>query len=237
MKLVTLILAASALALAAPALAQMSATPSVDPHIHIIPFDPQKVITLQVAQGFVLTVELAPDERIESVAVGNSAAWQVTPNKNADHLFIKPLPSAVTTDLTVVTGARSYSFELQPLYGPDATMAYIVRLSNAAPQLTPAAAAAALADRPLQTKYSFGGSHRLRPVRMRDDGRATYIDYGPKTVVGAIYVVDAEAHEALVNGGFRKGEYVVDQIADSFIFRLGKSEATATRHIVKPRRK
>jgi len=237
LKVISLIVVASTLALSSTALAQMSPMASGDSHIHVIPFDPEKVIPLRVAQGYVLTLELAPDERIESVAVGNSAAWQVTPNKNADHLFIKPLPNAVTTDLTVVTGARSYSFELQPLYGPDPTMAYIVRLTNTAAQPPATAAAAALADRPSQTKYSFSGARRLRPTRMRDDGRATWIDYGPKTIVGAVYVVNTEGHESLVNGGFRKGEYVVDQIADRFVFRLGKSEANATRHILKTRRK
>lgn len=224
---------ACALLLVAPALGQTPPNGSSDPHIHIIPSDPQKVITLRVAPGFVLTLELAPDERIESVAVGNSSAWQVTPNKNADHLFIKPLPNASMTDLTVVTGARSYSFELQPLYGPDPTMAYIVRLAPVTPAQPPALAG--LADRPLVTKYRFSGARKLRPMSMRDDGRSTYIDYGPKTVIGAVYVVDAEDHEALVNGGFRHGEYVVDQIADKFIFRLGRSEATATRHIVRSR--
>jgi len=233
--IIGLILMASTLLLAGPALAQMSTTSSGDPHIHIVPFDPQKVITLRVAQGFVLTLELAPDERIESVAVGNSAAWQVTPNKDADHLFIKPLPNAVMTNLTVVTGSRSYSFELQPLFAPDPTMAYIVRLTSMAPAQPPALAA--LADRPVATRYRFEGARRLRPASMRDDGRSTYIAYGPKTTVGAVYVVDPEGREALVNGGFRNGEYVVDQIADRFIFRLGKSEAFATRHIVKMRRK
>jgi type IV secretion system protein VirB9 len=234
-KLAGLLHFGAALAIGGPALAQMSSMGGGDPHIQIVPFDPQKVITLRVAQGFVLTLELAPDERIESVAVGNAAAWQVTPNRDADHLFIKALPNAVVTNLTVVTGSRSYSFELQPLYAPDPTMAYIVRLTSLAPAQPPALAVAA--DHPVVTRYHFDGAHRLRPASMRDDGRSTYISYGPRTTVGAVYVVDDEGREALVNGGFRKGEYVVDQIADHFIFRLGKSEATATRHIVKTRRK
>ena len=235
MKVAGYLLSTCLVALAQPGLAQIAPAEPSDPHIHNIPFDARKVVTLRVAQGFVLTLELAPDERIESVAVGNSAAWQVTPNKSADHLFIKPLPNAVTTNLTIVTGARSYSFELQPLYGPDPTMPYIVRLTSPAP--APPAALAATDERPAPTKYSFGGTRRLRPTSMRDDGRATYIDYGPKTMLGAVYVVDAEGHESLVNGGFRHGEYVVDQIADRFVFRLGKSEATATRHILKIHRK
>ena len=44
-------------------------------------YDPQQVVLLQVAAGYQLTLAFAPDERIESVAVGDSGAWQVTPNR------------------------------------------------------------------------------------------------------------------------------------------------------------
>ncbi len=36
-------------------------------------------------------IEFGHGERIENVAVGDSSAWQVTPNKRANLLFLKPL--------------------------------------------------------------------------------------------------------------------------------------------------
>ena len=58
-------------------------------------YDADQVVQLQGAPGYQLDVEFAPDERIESVAVGDSAAWQVTPNRRGDRLFVKPLQAGV----------------------------------------------------------------------------------------------------------------------------------------------
>ena len=53
-----------------------------------------QVVPLEVAPGYQLMLEFAPDERIESVAVGDSGAWQVTPNRSGDRVFVKPLQGA-----------------------------------------------------------------------------------------------------------------------------------------------
>ena len=40
------------------------------------------------------TIDFGEDEHIENVAIGDSSAWQVTPNKRANLLFVKPLRQA-----------------------------------------------------------------------------------------------------------------------------------------------
>ena len=118
----------AALALLAPAglAAQIHPAPgSGDPRIQNVLYDADQVVQLQGAPGFQIDVEFAADETIENVAVGDSAAWQVTPNRRGDHLFVKNLISGVTTNMTVVTTARTYFFELAPLSGGQ--MAYTVR--------------------------------------------------------------------------------------------------------------
>jgi type IV secretion system protein VirB9 len=71
---------------------------------------------------------------------------------------------------------------------------------------------------------------------MSDDGQSTSIAWAPKSPIPAVYLIDGQGREALVNGGVRDGRFVVDQIADTFIFRLGSEEARATRHAVKARK-
>ena len=63
-----------ALAFAAlPAHAQVRPQPgSGDPRIQSVMYDADQVVQLQVPTGYELTVEFAPDERIENVAVGDS---------------------------------------------------------------------------------------------------------------------------------------------------------------------
>ncbi len=133
-----------ALSIPVAAVAQVRPTPGPgDPRIQSVLYDANQVVQLQVASGYQLAIEFAPDERIENVAVGESSAWQVTPNKRGDRLFIKAVQPGVTTNLTVVTDARSYVFELQPMFGPLPDMAYTVRFTY------PVAAAAAVAAVPV----------------------------------------------------------------------------------------
>jgi type IV secretion system protein VirB9 len=203
-----------------------------DSRIQTIDYNAEQVITLNVAFGYEVALEFSPDERIENVAVGNSGVWQVTPNKSADHLFIKPLQGAVETDMTVITDARSYSFELkaQPSFEPG--MAFIVRFLYPVATTTPDSSTVE------QTfSYRFSGAKLLRPLDMSDDGNATSISWAPKAAIPAIYDINSQGQEALVNGAMRNGHFVVDQIADVFIFRLGNEEAKAIRYPVKARKR
>src|SRR5205085_7069271 len=58
------------------------------------------------------TIRFSEDEHIENVAIGDSTKWQVTPNKRANLLFVKPLADRAVTNMTVVTDRRTYLFDL-----------------------------------------------------------------------------------------------------------------------------
>lgn len=212
------------LALAAPCAAQVQPQPGQgDPRIQSVDYDPEQVVTLQIAAGYQLTVEFAPDERIESIAVGDSGAWLVTPNKRGDHLFIKAAQSGVTTNLTVVTDARSYLFELVPGYG--GMTAYAVRFRY------PAAALAQLAEiAPAEAgRYRLSGAKSLRPSAIDDDGAKTFIVWPEGKPLPAVFAAGAGGEETVVNGGMRDGRYVLDTVTDRLVFRLGKQVAGAVR--------
>jgi type IV secretion system protein VirB9 len=203
-----------------------------DPRIQTVEYNSQQVIALTVANGYELALEFAPDERIENVAIGNSTVWQVTPNKNADHLFIKPMRGAADTDMTIITDARSYSFELKSTPTVDPSMPFIVRFVYPVAITTPDPETLG------QTViYRFSGANLLKPVDMSDDGQFTSIAWAPKAPIPAVYVINAQGQEALVNGAVRDGHFMVDQVANVFIFRLGKDEAKATRQVVKVRKR
>jgi type IV secretion system protein VirB9 len=195
-----------------------------DSHIQSIDYDPEQVVELRVAPGYAVTVEFSPDERIENVSVGNSAAWQATPNRRADHLFIKPVQAGISTNLTVITDARRYNFDLVTAYGPEPGLPYIVRFTY---PVVAAAAETVIPDEP--TRYRLGGDRALRPAAMSDDGKFTAIVFPPDATLPAIYSVDAAGHEAIVNGAMRDGAYMIEGIAPRFIFRIGKARATAQR--------
>jgi type IV secretion system protein VirB9 len=220
-------------ALAAPAAAQVEPPPAAagDPRIQTVAYDADQVVLLQGAPGYLITVEFGADEQIENVAVGDSGAWQVTPNRRGDYLFVKPV-QAVSTNMTVVTSARTYLFELAPLYGPSPQMAYTVRFSYPASQAESIADEAPTGE--VQGSYRVSGAPALRPSRIADDGRHTYIEWPRDRALPAVYAIDSEGRESLVNGAMRDDLFVIDAIASRLVFRIDRHVARAER--IKPRK-
>ena len=204
---------------------QAPAQPAADSRVATVEWRPDRVVPLQVAAGYQLMVEFAADERIESVAVGDSSAWQVTPNRSGDRVFVKPLQGSLTTNLTVVTSARTYSFELSPLSGPSADMPYIVRFTYPAADATAEAEpAGAMAGR-----YRLSGARALRPSRISDDGIHTYIEWPREAALPAVYALDERGQESLVNGMMRDDLFVIDAVVARLVFRIDRDVARAER--------
>lgn len=218
-------------ALAVPAAAQVDATAAVagDPRVQTVAYNADQVVLLQGAPGYLITVEFGADEQIENVAVGDSGAWQVTPNRRGDYLFIKVV-QAVATNMTVVTSARTYLFELSPLYSPSPQMAYTVRFTY------PTSLADSVADeaptKEIQGSYRLSGAKALRPSRIADDGRHTYIEWPRDAALPAVYALDEEGRESLVNGAMRDDLFVIDAVAPRLVFRIDQHVARAVR--IKP---
>ena len=56
---------------------------------------------------------LGDDEKIETLALGDSVAWKVEPNKRGNIIFVKPVEKDAFSNLNVVTSKRFYSFILR----------------------------------------------------------------------------------------------------------------------------
>ena len=77
--------------------------------------------------GVQATIVFAEDEHIENVAIGDSNSWQVTPNKRANLLFVKPLAARARTNMTVVTDRHRYFFDL--VAAPAGNALYVLRFT------------------------------------------------------------------------------------------------------------
>lgn len=211
------------LALAGPAWAQAAA--QADPRLRTIVYDADQVVRLQVPTNFHVAVIFGADERVENVAVGDSDAWQVTLNASGDALFVKPVRSGGQTNMTVITDARVYSFELSSTYGPTADAPFTVRFRH------PAAAAAQRPSdlEPRLGRYRISGARTLRPVAVVDDGVRTSIEWRPGQPIPAVFAVDERGAETLVEGHMRDGLYVIDAVYRGLVFRLDRQSARATR--------
>lgn len=221
--------------LAAPLAAQVPPPGTVDPRLQSIAYDSDRVFLLQGAPGYQITVEFGSDEQIENVAIGDSAAWQVTPNRRGDYLFVKAVQGGVATNMTVVTTARTYFFELVPIYGPTPEMAYNVRFTYPGGQPDSVADEAPTAE--LEGRYKLSGARSLRPSKISDDGRHTYIEWPRDRTLPAVYAIDREGRESLVNGAMRDDLFVIDSVVSKLIFRIDDNIASADRVVPKKKKK
>jgi type IV secretion system protein VirB9 len=214
----------SLLALIAALAMQAPAQPAGDTRVQTVEWHQDQVVPLQVATGYQLMVEFAADEHIQSVAVGDSGSWQVTPNRSGDRIFVKPL-GGLTTNLTVVTTARTYTFELSPLSGPSADMPYIMRFTYPAADATAEAEPAGT----MAGRYRLSGARALRPSRISDDGVHTYIEWPRDRALPAVYALDERGRESLVNGMMRDDLFVIDAVVQQLVFRIDRDVARAER--------
>lgn len=195
-----------------------------DPQIQAVDYDPDQVVRLPTAPGYVLVVELSADERIETMAMGSNTFWQVTSSNRGNLLFIKQEIGAIDTNLSVITDARRYTFFLAPSYGPDPRLPYSVKFRYPGVDIAPD-----VAVEEIRRTYRFSGSRELRPVEMFDNGQMTSIRWPANAALPAVYGIDASGHEMIVNGAMRGTYYVVDAVAPRLRFRLGKKDGLATR--------
>ena len=217
-------LLALALVLAVPAQAQMP-----DAHVQTVFWDPDQIINITGAPGWQITVEFAPDERIENVAIGDALAWQVVPNKRARNLFLKPLLKNAATNMTVFTDRRRYIFALDT--GPRrASTPWVVRFEYPPPPVVLTAEVVAEQTPVIEnSNYAKAGDAGLLPARIWDDGRMTYFEFAEDVAIPAIFMGKPGKDEALVNSTMRGRTVVVQQLAAIFTLREGKRVATVRR--------
>lgn len=199
-----------------------------DPRIQTVEYDPDQVIVLRGVLNYQLMLEFSPGERIENVSIGDSLGWQVTPNRKANLLFLKPVDRSAVTNMTVVTNQRRYAFDLRVApKNARGVMPYVVRFSY--PQMAMAVPIPPEREAPPQIvnrSYAVTGAAENAPVLIFDDGRMTYFEWPAQGAVPAIFAVGADGAESLVNYGVRGRYIVVEQLAPRFSLRNGKQVAT-----------
>ncbi|HAU22070.1 MAG TPA: type VI secretion protein [Erythrobacter sp.] len=205
-------------------------------------YDPAEIVRIEGKARVQATIRFGEDEVIENVAIGDSQAWQVTPNKRANLLFVKPLADNAVTNMTVVTSLRTYLFDLvasprnEPVYmlsftypevvveEPEAELAAVGRAN--ATELAAVRDPYAVVD-PTQLNFEWAseGEAALFPTTIFDDGEATYMTWGSSAAVPAILIKDHEGTEGPVNFTVRGDTIVVDGVPREFVLRSGEEMA------------
>jgi type IV secretion system protein VirB9 len=204
-------------------------------------FAENEVVRIDGRPGVQATITFGDGEAIENVAVGDSMSWQITPNKRADVLFVKPIEGGARTNMTVVTDRHTYFFDLvasakaKPVYllrftyrdAPKATAPTGAALATLTPAEQAAMAGEPAVD-PAALNFAFKtkGDARILPARMYDDGNATYLLWGEKVEVPAILIQNEKGEVGPVNYAVRGRTIVLDEVPRTILLRSGEAQAT-----------
>lgn len=209
--------------------AQVPVPSPVDPRIRTVVYNPRQVVTITGQPGYQMVIEFGPGERIENISIGDSQAWQATPNRKADLLFLKPIDVVPSTNMTVVTNMRRYNFELLAVAATK-RRAQTFDIRFVYPNEELAAARALPVETPISDAlppegwnfaYSYSGAKTNVPARVFDDGRFTYFQWPNGVDTPAIFAVTPDGKESLVNH-ITKGRYlIVEQLSPQFVLRAG----------------
>lgn len=222
---------------------EMPAGGLYDKRVKYINYNPAQVTRVIGHYGFSTHVQFGPNEVIANIAIGDKDAWDVAPVEN--HLFIKPLGDMAETNMTVITNARVYNFELTAHESRNGAhpipndMFFQVNFRYPDEEFAKARAeseAARLKVRmsqnngPRATNWNYWvkGSQDVSPSSAFDDGRFTYLKYPGNREMPAIYIVNPDGSESLVNttvDAKHPDTIIVQKIARQFTLRIGKRVA------------
>ncbi len=232
----------TALFLAAAMVAAVAPAGANDPRLVERLYDPYAVVKVQGRVNVQSTIRFGDDEMIENVAIGDSQQWQVTPNRRANLLFVKPLAPRAATNMTVVTSKHTYLFDLvanpnhrAPLYVltflyPEEPEPELAETAAEAPTAIELAAAnddlAVIDPSLLNYQWSRMGAAALHPRDVYDDGEATFLTWPADAPMPAILVKDEDGTEGPVNFVVRGEMIVLDLVPAEIVLRSGNSVAT-----------
>ncbi len=235
------------LAVANAAAAQgMAPIADMDSRLRVIDYMEGEVYRLSGCIGFQTMITLNSDEHVENIGIGDSSLWQVMPNKRGNLIFVKPTAVKAFSNMTIVTDKRSYNFELRSAPEADCQkghVTYELRFRYAPPppaaapniRATPADPNAFLpATEKRNSAYTFAGDADLVPLRVFDDGNATYFRWAPSAPTPAVYALNSDNSESLINYASRGDYLVVDQVARAFVLRRGDQKTTLYNDAYRP---
>ena len=209
-----------------------------DSRVKFVSYNAAQVTKLVGFEGFSTDIQFAPGEVVTNIAMGDPDAWDVAPVDN--HIFIKPVADKPETNMTVLTNMRVYNFDLYAGNKGSRDRYYQVnfRYPDDEAKKRSADYNAQLVKQRLTSSnatstntwqnwnYWVYGSKATSPVRAWDDGRFTYFRFANNGQFPAIYVLQDDGKEVLLNGNVDPKQpdlMAVQLVGKQFVLRSGNS--------------
>lgn len=230
--------------------AELAATPLPgDSRLVEFEYDADQTYLILSRPKAVTHVEFAADEKIITVAGGDTKHWELTPTVNRKHLFIKPTYDNIETSMTVLTDKRSYQFVLR---SSGAGLKWYQRVTwrhgqtilldlNAIDQQKPNGgddagtahtqqSTDAVNPENMRFGYQISGEADFKPVSIFDDGKFTWIKLPPGIQEMPALFAMTEGDEFQLVNSVIKGEFIVAQrVINAGVLKLGRAEVRFVR--------
>jgi type IV secretion system protein TrbG len=216
--------------------------------IQIYPYSDGTLYRLYAAVGRITDITLQAGETLIDKAAGDTVRWVVGDTTSGaqktaqTHVLIKPVAANLKTNLLITTTRRTYHLEListrdtymaslswhYPQYDlPDRQSAGFASATHADDERLPE-------TDPAQFNFDYGiEGPRVpwKPVRVFDNGRQTFIQFGKTLDAGEaapLFVTD-NGQTVLVNYRQQGSSYSVDRLFDAAELRLGSGKQQIVR--------
>ncbi|HWG71708.1 MAG TPA: TrbG/VirB9 family P-type conjugative transfer protein [Steroidobacteraceae bacterium] len=207
---------------------------NIDGRIRTAAYNGEEVYKLRGFVGYQIDLQFEPGEVFAGLGAGDLEGLSFVGQDN--HLFLKPKAAKVATNLTVLTNRRHYQFDYtavsQRPAADDPSVIYALRFTYEPPPAQSAAAAAARRvdseldaasdKRARNIDYWYCGQATLRPVAASDDGVHTRLRFAANSDLPAIFVLNDDGKESLLNFSMDAGDVIVHRVAKRFVLRRGR---------------
>jgi type IV secretion system protein VirB9 len=212
----------------------LPAAGQVDQRLRTAVYSADQVYRLYGFVGYHIDLEFETDETFEALSGGDLEGLTYSAHGNV--LTLKPKVASTEMNLAVTTNKRRYYFDYSvstrrpdPLTGP---VMYAVRFSY--PPAHPTGdgltdeqrierdLARARQNRPHNTDYWFCGNRAVKPTAASDDGVQTRLTFAARSELPALFVMNDDGTESLLNFSIDQGDVLIHRVAPKFIVRRGR---------------
>lgn len=207
---------------------------ATDPRIKTITYGPDMVYKYTGYLRYQTSIELGQGETISTITMGDPTGWKINPA--GSKIFVKPTDLDITTNMMLITNKRTYLFEMHAeevkdisdprltfilrFVYPDDADGSVVNTGMSGNDNVPDLETEDLSK--FNFRYSITGSQDISPIRIFDDGEFTFFEFrNINADLPAIFQVDNEGNENLINFRMRGHYMVVERVSGRYTLRHG----------------
>ena len=203
-----------------------------DSRIAILHYAPGVPGQLRALAGVDLAVLVPRGEHVQRVVVGDPGAVRVDVPGEHDGIVIAALRPVTDVSLAVETEQQAYQLNLTVTY--QGQVPWLVRIergqamSHSLFPTTPISTAPPPAPLP-PGQWRVKGDKALLPSTIKDDGAKILIQWSSTQAIPAVFALDDQGQEQMVNGYMRGDVFVIDRVFEHLVFRIDKASVHADR--------